>query len=756
MSNLIEKLFTDITVPLEGATVQVWHPAVTGTSTLYFGYDSTGTKVYALSIDTLYYGDSTKPTEPTYFTKTTQQTDGSSLVETIQISGSETSTTTTPGYYSYDTNPDAVTHIYDPNLGWNASGRSAASFLGDGYCSFSAPSTVTGVVAGLNNLENSAGSGYIEIAYGWFLMGGYARICENGSLPTNNYPILYSSTDVFTVTRTSGVIRYAINGIVYWAAASSQVTPSTAELVMDVSLYAGGDSVVNASITGGTGTTSIDTGSANLTATSTLTGRPKASADLVATSTMTFTGAYSIDTADYRGAALTAASTMAVTKEFAGADLTATSTMTATGHHVTEIHGVFGAMTVLATEGYAAYASINASFAPMTAQVGSEELTTGFDYIAGAFAPMTAGVHSLIGQTNQSSTMSLSPMTATAADHAYAAISGSFQSMQAIAGALPVYNNTIDISFIDSSLSGTMHAEQQNSIEFGFIDTSISILTGANITGDFLSTTLSSTGTLIETMAADISFIESTLSASVTVDGNISASLGFIESTITALGGAESAFGFPAFGFAATATVPDSINVAFGFLDTSISATGTLEQRMSITGGFIDTYLAYCDIAISAPLFSMSASVSTAVSNAVAFVLNVHTGESTTYSNYAFKHIINIGGLAYGVKSDGLYLLRGNDDGGTAINGTVTTKETDFGSFNSKRLDYIYLNSDTTTTLTPYVDGVQKTSHATIQGGRKAKMSLANTGRYWRIKIEGIKKIEGLELLPAKQQRRVK
>jgi hypothetical protein len=149
--------------------------------------------------------------------------------------------------------------------------------------------------------------------------------------------------------------------------------------------------------------------------------------------------------------------------------------------------------------------------------------------------------------------------------------------------------------------------------------------------------------------------------------------------------------------------------------------------------------------------------MSQAITMAVAYVMNVHTTESTQYSNYPFLHIVHIGGKPYGVKADGLYLLEGATDNGTAISGSVTTKETDFGSFNSKHVNEIYLNSDTATTMTPTVDGALiAASYASSFGGRRIAVARGLEGRYWKFRIDGIKRLEGLEISPLIRQRKVK
>jgi hypothetical protein len=155
---------------------------------------------------------------------------------------------------------------------------------------------------------------------------------------------------------------------------------------------------------------------------------------------------------------------------------------------------------------------------------------------------------------------------------------------------------------------------------------------------------------------------------------------------------------------------------------------------------------------------TVSATGSISFANSVGYILNLHTNESFEWSNMGFLHIIRIGTDYYGVSSTGLYKLSTayTTDAGTAINAKIKTKETDMGSYKSKRLQQVYLASDSPTVITPYVDGIVKTSHASAFGGRRTKMSLGNHGRYWQLQISGIKELTGLELLPAELQRRVK
>ena len=316
----------------------------------------------------------------------------------------------------------------------------------------------------------------------------------------------------------------------------------------------------------------------------------------------------------------------------------------------------------------------------------------------------------------------------------------------------------VAFNFTMPTLTATGHSNLPNSVTAGFITSTMEALGGWNGAGGFLTSSLSATGTLTEAGTATLPFITTTLTATMNVDERAAGVLGFISSTLTALGGGNAAFDAPVFTFSGAGTDTYGVrgNLSADFLSVALAATGTVDARGAMACGFIDTYLSYNNFAFAGPVLGLSASGGAVVANSVAYVMNVVTTESWQYSNYPFMHIVTIGGKPYGVTSTGLYLLEGATDAGTAINGTVTTKSTDFGSFHSKRLQYAYIGSDSSTTLTPIVDGVTKQSHASAFGGRKTLMSKGNVGRYWQVRISNIQELTGLELLPQELQRRVK
>ena len=735
MSNILQKLFIETTTVVPGRTVARWYPPTTEVRNVGYGYYK-GEIVYATT-ETGYVGG-------TFFHLTTEG------YVTVTITGFTGGIpVTTPGYLSYDASPDATTTAYDPNIGWNAGARSLQSALGDCTASFSVPQSVIGVIVGLTNITDIFAGEYRHVRYSLVFNSGQLRVVDNALLFGVG---TYTDTDIFTISRNGEDIFYAKNGNVFYKA----TTPNSDELTLDAILYAGGDSVVNSSIDG---ITAIEQRSAALVNTAaTLAGTPKPQAKLTNDSSALVQDGLWFDGTDYHAGpqALTATSNLIVVKEFGAAALTTTSVLTGTGHHVTEIHGVFGQMSAFATEGYYAYAEISTSMSAMTCQAGADQLAFDMTYVAAAFPQMEGNVISLVGQTNLASTMLLPPMTGLLADHSYAEINVSLQSMGANWLSLGSYALLEAPVF---SLLARGYTTDSNFVDINLFTITGTALGGATSANSLFDLSLSSTGTMLDTgSAALLPMFTCTLSATGRKEERGEASLlPFISSTLTAFGGGAAALTGPTFTFASTGTGNPTGKAELPFLSFTLSSTGTKNETG--TAALLPMFtmaLSYSTCSGAAPLFTLSSAGSDAVSNAVAYVMNVHTQESTKYSNFGFMHIINIGNKPYGVKADGLYLLEGTTDNGVAINGSATTKETDFGSFQSKNVPTAYLNSDTLTTITPIVDAVTHPAYSSTFGGRKTLIARGITGRYWKFKIDGIQQVEGVEFLPETRQRRVK
>lgn len=126
----------------------------------------------------------------------------------------------------------------DYMLGWNAGARSASSLTGGGTVSFQITSAV-GVVAGLNDVD--AGTIYTEIAHGIYGKSSAQnfKIMELGVEVFNGG--YFEPADTFKITRVGTRVTYLRNDVLVY----TSLTPSTGEVFLDASLYAGGDTISN-------------------------------------------------------------------------------------------------------------------------------------------------------------------------------------------------------------------------------------------------------------------------------------------------------------------------------------------------------------------------------------------------------------------------------------------------------------------------------------------------------------------------------
>ncbi|MGA0610108.1 hypothetical protein [Caldimonas sp. KR1-144] len=78
------------------------------------------------------------------------------------------------------------------------------------------------------------------------------------------------------------------------------------------------------------------------------------------------------------------------------------------------------------------------------------------------------------------------------------------------------------------------------------------------------------------------------------------------------------------------------------------------------------------------------------------WIINTETGASGMYEAYDFNSYGLLDGQAFGVKSDGVYLLDGDDDEGQPIRASAAIGKTDFGTRQEKRLEAAYLGVSST------------------------------------------------------------
>lgn len=124
--------------------------------------------------------------------------------------------------------------------------------------------------------------------------------------------------------------------------------------------------------------------------------------------------------------------------------------------------------------------------------------------------------------------------------------------------------------------------------------------------------------------------------------------------------------------------------------------------------------------------------------NSIAYAINISSAETTEYTGYGFDYMIKLAGSYYGVKPDGLYLLEGADDDGTAIDGKIKTSMMDFGTALHKRVPYMYLDSENSTKISPYVEDTLVGQYDSGFNGRRTKLPRGPKGRFWAFEVTNV------------------
>jgi hypothetical protein len=313
----------------------------------------------------------------------------------------------------------------------------------------------------------------------------------------------------------------------------------------------------------------------------------------------------------------------------------------------------------------------------------------------------------------------------------------------------------------DLALSSIGSPDSLNAAELTLSKISVSSTGGAIAELSAPSLLITSTGTFQQSATANLTLPSLSVTSNGTRIYEATAALNLNPLLLTAATGAKAEFSVQKLQLTATGSKQQTAVLQASVQGIRLSSTGVKEESASAELLLPTLSFPFSAANLRLSTLKLESTGSISVTNSVGYVMNVRTTESTTYSNYPFMHIITIGGLPYGITSDGLYLLKGDKDtvsvsNITEINAAITTKETDFGQYNGKRVPKMYLNTDTMTRITPFVDGKSSLSYQSIFTGRKASLGRGLEGRYWRFKVENIKKLEGLEFLPEVIQRRVK
>ena len=349
-------------------------------------------------------------------------------------------TVAVPGYSATITHPPVTKTTFNPNLGWDASAVSINQFSGNGQVRFSVPATVSGVTAGLNELSSNVGVNYTELQYAIYFSKGNYRVIELGQFKTT--ALAFTSTDVATITRLNGTVYYAINGVIVY----QSLSPSTGAMLLDTSLYHGGDSLFDVAILNHVSQlktpallTGVDASFKKLTANLSSGFNTLINATLPAFS-VTMLSAES-------GFAVLSASLPKMTAiSFAGYSTVISATLprlTANSNASTDsgINAQLPKLIGLASN--RAYAGIIVSLPKLKAYASIGGLVpVGSTYIAAEMSAMTCSISGVMRNGNLPTLMQLPKLQCFMADRAYAEIQATLPSLSAFSGDYPDIANS--------------------------------------------------------------------------------------------------------------------------------------------------------------------------------------------------------------------------------------------------------------------------------------------------------------------------
>lgn len=354
--------------------------------------------------------------------------------------------------YIPPTPPKAATAGFvttDFNLGWNSGARSKAVLVYDGGFNFSISPSASGVVIGLNTEDT--GYGFTEIKHGIYATHGTAYIMENGQKGAMIGS--FTAEDIFSVSRRNGVVTYLKNNV----PVATSSTPSEGPVVLDVSMYSGGDTVFDP----------------------VLVAESSAHGSFLPLSGMAGNIQYAFAAGEF-------------------------APLTGSAREFKKSEGVFLPLAGMASN--KVYGAGQGAFSALTGQAGmnKDELTPTYAVASGAFAFLTGAASGLIGTVGRQENAEFQPFKSLSGDKPYAEAASEFQPLTGFA-----QNQFGHEEVIMSSLALSLNPMIANSL-ISVLMSSTGQVTGAISFDLLMDAELSSTGQASTTFDLD-SAIEATI-----------------------------------------------------------------------------------------------------------------------------------------------------------------------------------------------------------------------------------------------------
>jgi hypothetical protein len=325
-------------------------------------------------------------------------------------------------------------------LGWNSGAYSIGSLSASGAFEFTAPASVMGVVAGLNDTSKSAS--YEEIDYGFYLTKSKYQIVEGGA--QLGVFRAFSTGDVFRIERNGGVVSYFVNRVLAYTSG----VVSTGSLLADSSLYSGGDAITTAGLLSGSSYVSAIPVSVAVS----LAAITSFGSDRSMGSSSTLLQPLGVEAGGNEATSVANVNLRPMQSTASNKAVASTSvnlswmTSSGTGAQVIDARTYLAPMTSKASD--KPYAASSTRFQPMSTEANSGKFTPTYSAAIASLAYLTSASRGLTGELGQASVM-LSGMRSLASDHAYGSSASEMLPMLSNAIEFPRYNAVADLTFSD-------------------------------------------------------------------------------------------------------------------------------------------------------------------------------------------------------------------------------------------------------------------------------------------------------------------
>lgn len=633
------------------------------------------------------------------------------------------------------------TYILDPNEGWNAGAISLGLLDGDATYRFQVPGTVAGVVTGLSDPAFNQGFGYQEIQYAFYISNGGYRIMEGGIDKTA--PVASTGTTVYSIIRAGESLYYAVDGTVVY---QSLIPVTSSFVLVDASLYAGGDAIADAEITEVYICTAQVLISSTLGAVSTVTS--KNAVNIPITADM----AVGIRLGDnvYLGANIPVSSTLsaALSQQIAlTAAIDVTTSLTATSS-LPRSDGADVSFQALASWGNDHPASQSAAtFEALESEAAGGLVTPRVASSNASFAGIITAGHVLTGEVATATTATFQPLDTIAADHNYGESSASLFGFTSRGGQYVLVDGAFQGNVPGFSVTAIGEDSPATSVYAEVPAITLSAYNGSGLDKNIPALTLTASATSVP-VGRVTAF---TPAISVQASGITGALIGAVLTvpntlSITAYAGGYAKLAIPKIS-TATASTEGSVGTfsASTPLITSYAEVFPSDYGRATLDVPVITSL-YGVAYLDTPAYSITASIFQAPTGFTGYAMNVANGALSRYPSYNFDSMFRFNGEYYGILNNTMFALNGASDNGLDIDSVAEVSPSSFNKTELKRLTYTYVGGRANQAIQVEPVGDEKIvgtylSPALDRTGthtRRVTLPRGARARYWGLRISNV------------------